>query len=333
MKRQKISIVVPIYNEQSILPELTHRIDKVISSMTQYDWEVLYVDDGSSDGSAMVLDGLAQQHAWLKVLFLSRNFGHQTAITAGVDQAGGDAIILMDGDLQDPPEVLPELIAQWEKGFDVVTARRKKREGESAFKLVTAFLFYRMLRWMSNTNIPVDTGDFRLLGRNVAEALRRMPERSRFFRGMVSWAGFRQTEIQYERDRRFSGSTKYTFAKMFRLATNGILSFSKVPLQLIIGLGILFSIISFLGILVVFYETIVLHSTVRGWSSLICAVLFMGSVQLICIGMIGSYVGRIFDEVRARPLYFIRNVVGQRSDRLVNTVWMHQDVAPATQWR
>lgn len=310
MKNKKISIVVPVYNEEAILPELTRRIEAVISDLPRYDWEVLYVDDGSSDGSAVVLQQLTQHHPWLKVLFLSRNFGHQTAITAGIDYAGGDAVILIDGDLQDPPEVVEQLLEKWEEGFDVVTARRKRRNGESALKLFTAYAFYRTLRFMSSTNIPVDTGDFRLIGRKVVDALKRMPERSRFLRGMVSWAGFRQTEVEYERDPRMTGKTKYTFVKMFRLAANGILSFSRVPLQVIMGLGVFFSLASFFGIVAVLYETLVLHTTVRGWSSLMSAVLFMGGIQLICLGMIGSYVGRIFDEVRARPLYFIRSTSG-----------------------
>lgn len=318
MKNSKISIVVPVYNEEAILPELTRRIEAVISDLPQYNWEVLYIDDGSTDGSAVVLQQLAQSHSWLKTLFLSRNFGHQTAITAGIDYATGDAVILMDGDLQDPPETVPQLLEKWEEGFDVVTARRKHRQGESPMKLATAFLFYRVLRVLSSTSIPVDTGDFRLIGRKVVDALKRMPERSRFLRGMISWAGFRHTEVEYERDPRMAGKTKYTFVKMFRLAANGILSFSRVPLQVIMGLGVFFSIASFIGILAVLYETLVLHTTVRGWSSLMSAVLFMGGIQLICLGMIGSYVGRIFDEVRARPLYFIRSVCGLESMEIEN---------------
>jgi len=315
MRKKKISIVVPVYNEMNILPELARRISSTIGELSQFDWEVLFVDDGSTDGSAEVLSSLTNQYSWLRVLYLSRNFGHQTAITAGTDYAGGDAVIVMDGDLQDPPELVPEMLRVWEHGFDVVTARRKRREGESYFKRATAFLFYRTLRLLSDTEIPVDTGDFRLMGKPVVEALKRMPERSRFLRGMVSWTGFRQTEIEYERDQRMDGKTKYTFFKMFRLAMNGILSFSHVPLQAIMALGVFFSFASFLGILAVLYETLILKSTVQGWSSLMTATLFMGGVQLICLGAIGSYVGRIFDEVRARPLYFIRSIEGREIAR------------------
>ena len=319
MRPGRISIVVPVYNEARILPELTRRIDNVVTRLPEFEWEVIYVDDGSTDDSAAVLETMALEHPWLRVLFLSRNFGHQTAITAGIDDALGDAVILMDGDLQDPPEVIPQLIERWQQGFDVITARRRRRNGESAFKLATAFLFYRTLRLLSDTSIPVDTGDFRLMSRKAVDAIKAMPERSRFLRGMVSWAGFKHTEVEYERSERMAGETKYTFVKMLRLAANGILSFSRVPLQLILGLGILFSVFSFIGILAVLYETLVLHTTVRGWSSLMSAILFMGGIQLVCLGMIGSYVGRIFDEVRARPLYFIQSVFGhdaasQRAD-------------------
>jgi polyisoprenyl-phosphate glycosyltransferase len=315
MRKKRISIVVPVYNEKQIIPELARRISSTITELSQFDWEVLFVDDGSTDGSADVLNSLTHQYSWLRALYLSRNFGHQTAITAGTDYASGEAVILMDGDLQDPPEMIPEMLRVWEQGFDVITARRKRREGEGYFKRVTAFLFYRTLRLLSDTEIPVDTGDFRLMSKPVVEALKRMPERSRFLRGMVSWTGFRQTEIEYERDQRMEGKTKYTFFKMFRLAMNGILSFSHVPLQAIMALGVFFSFGSFLGILAVLYETLVLKSTVHGWSSLMTVTLFMGGVQLICLGAIGSYVGRIFDEVRARPLYFIRSIEGQEISR------------------
>jgi dolichol-phosphate mannosyltransferase len=310
-KTQRISVVVPIYNEEKILPELTLRISNAIAQLPQFKWEVIYVDDGSTDRSGTVMEQLTRHYPWLRIIYLSRNFGHQTAITAGTDYACGDAVILMDGDLQDPPDLIPDLIAKWQEGFDVVTARRKRRNGETFFKLATAFLFYRTLRMLSDTEIPIDTGDFRLMSRAVVDALKNMPERSRFLRGMVSWTGFRQTEVEYERSERFEGKTKYTFFKMLRLASNALLSFSKIPLQAIMALGVFFSGISFLGILIVLYQTLILKSTVRGWGSLMISFLFMGGIQLICLGMIGSYVGRIFDEVRARPLFFILRIAGR----------------------
>ncbi len=311
MKNNRISIVVPIFNEEKILAELTKRISSVVQQLPQLEWEVIYVDDGSSDGSPFVLEHLTLEHSWLQVLFLSRNFGHQTAVTAGMDHASGDAVILIDGDLQDPPELIPRLVEVWQEGFDVVTARRKRRNGESWFKLATAFLFYRTLRFVSDTPIPVDTGDFRLLARSVVEAIKRMPEHSRFVRGMVSWTGFRQTEVEYERDERPAGKTKYTLLKMLRLASNAILSFSRLPLQVIMFLGLFFLLCSFLGAIVVLYQA-VLKSNVHVWGSVITAVLFLAGIQLVCLGAVASYVWRIFDEVRARPLYFIRQTLGNR---------------------
>lgn len=313
MKQARISIVVPIYNEGKILPELTLRISGVIDGLSDFDWEVIYVDDGSADQSASVLEQLSHEHRWLRVIYLSRNFGHQTAITAGTDYASGDAVILMDGDLQDPPELIPQMIALWQQGFDVITARRKRRNGESVFKLATAFLFYRTLRMLADTPIPVDTGDFRLMSRAVVDAVKSMPERSRFLRGMVSWTGFRQTEIEYERQERLEGKTKYTLMKMLRLAANGLLSFSQVPLQAVTALGVLLLAIGSIGTMAVLYGTFIQKSTVYGWSLLMTALLFIGGVQLICLGVIGSYVGRIFDEVRARPLYFVQRFTGIRS--------------------
>lgn len=314
-RTSRISIVVPIYNEEKILPELTLRISDVIHRLPEFDWEVIYVDDGSSDRTASVAEELSHHYNWLRVISLSRNFGHQIAITAGGDYATGDAVIFMDGDLQDPPEVIPQLIDHWRKGFDVITARRKRRNGESVFKLATAFLFYRTLRVLADTPIPVDTGDFRLMSRPVVDAVKNMPERSRFLRGMVSWAGFRQTEIEYERHERAEGKTKYTLMKMLRLAANGLLSFSRVPLQSITVLGLFFSGTSFIGLCAALFASLLLKSNVQNWIYFSTAFLFMGGVQLTCLGVIGSYVGRIFDEVRARPLYFVQRFTGIRVEQ------------------
>lgn len=309
----RISIVVPIYNEEKILHELTVRISDVIHNLPQFDWEVIYVDDGSSDHSASVAEELSHHYQWLRVISLSRNFGHQIAITAGGDYATGDAVIFMDGDLQDPPEVIPQMIDLWRKGFDVITARRKRRNGESVFKLATAFLFYRTLRVLADTPIPVDTGDFRLMSRSVVDAVKSMPERSRFLRGMVSWAGFRQTELEYERHERAEGKTKYTLMKMLRLAANGLLSFSRVPLQAITVLGLFLIGTSLIGLCAALFASLILKNNVQNWIYFSTAFLFMGGIQLTCLGVIGSYVGRIFDEVRARPLYFVERLTGIRS--------------------
>jgi polyisoprenyl-phosphate glycosyltransferase len=314
-RTSRISIVVPIYNEEKIVHELTLRISDVIHKLPEFEWEVIYVDDGSSDHTASVAEELSHHYDWLRVISLSRNFGHQIAITAGGDYATGDAVIFMDGDLQDPPEVIPQLIDSWQKGFDVITARRKRRNGESFFKLATAFLFYRTLRVLADTSIPVDTGDFRLMSRPVVDAVKNMPERSRFLRGMVSWAGFRQTEIEYERHERAEGKTKYTLMKMLRLAANGLLSFSRVPLQSITVLGLFFSGTSFIGFSAALFASLMLKSNVQNWFYFSTAFLFMGGIQLTCLGVIGSYVGRIFDEVRARPLYFVQRFTGIRVEQ------------------
>lgn len=308
-----VSLVVPIYNEAGILPELTRRIEAVISQTPGYAWEVIYVNDGSSDGSSDQLTLLANRHDWLTVLHFSRNFGHQIAISAGIDYAGGDAVILMDGDLQDPPELVPDMLRLWEDGFDVVYATRKHREGESWFKKTTASMYYRFLSSLADIYIPLDTGDFRLMSRPVVSALSAMKEKNRFIRGMVSWVGFRQTPIYYERDKRFGGETKYTLLKMTRFAMDGLMSFSKVPLQWITTLGFIISMASFIGILAVLYLKLATDIPVEaGWSSIMIGILMLGGIQLICIGMIGDYVGRIFDEVRGRPLYLIRQIDSRR---------------------
>ncbi len=313
MPLQKIiSVVIPVYNEIGTLPVLTERVAQVIAQLPQFQWEVVYVNDNSSDGSEKLLPQLAEKYPWLSVIHFSRNFGHQIAITAGIDYAQGDAVVVMDGDLQDPPELIPEMVELWQEGFDVVYATRQQREGESLFKLLTASLFYRLFRKMSEVKIPLDTGDFRLMSRPVVNALSQMREKSRFIRGMVSWVGFSQTSLLYERDKRYEGETKYTLFKMMRFAMDGLLSFSKVPLQWITTLGFIISASSFIGILLVLYQTMVLHDTIRGWSSLMVVVLFLGGVQLICVGMVGEYVARIFDEVRQRPLYLIQRIDSRR---------------------
>ena len=308
MDVMRISVVIPLFNEAANIPVLTERLRRIIDQKPEFEWDVIYVDDGSTDNSDVLLYGLVLKYPWLTVLNLSRNFGHQNAITAGMDHATGDAVIVMDGDLQDPPELIPKMIQFWQDGNDVVYATRTARHGESFFKKFTAATFYRLLRWLTDTPIPVDTGDFRLLSRRVMDVLQQMPERNRFVRGLVSWTGFSQCSLPYEREQRLYGRTKFSLLAMLRFAANGILSFSKIPLELILSLGMLFSIASFIGILIVLYETFVLKTTVRGWGSLMVAVLFMGGIQLLSLGMIGEYIGRIFDEVRKRPPYVIRHV-------------------------
>ncbi len=311
-KSKMVSIVIPILNEADILPELVRRLAQTLEGSAHYRWEVILVNDGSSDDSEKLMTMLVQQHSWLTAVHLSRNFGHQTAISAGMDLAHGDAVIVMDGDLQDPPEVIPKLLAKWEEGYAVVYATRQHREGEHPFKQLTAALFYRLLQRWSDVPIPLDTGDFRLMDRSVVNALSQMREHNRFVRGMVSWVGFPQTPVYYERDRRFEGRSKFTLLKMIRFALDGVMSFSKIPLQWITTLGFVISLVSFIGILLALFVKYVLHTAIIGWTSMMVVVMFLGGIQLICMGMIGEYVGRIFDEVRQRPLYLIRRVDSQQ---------------------
>lgn len=309
-QQKRISVVIPIYNEVQLLDELTSRVKGMLQQQPQYDWQIIYVNDGSQDGSHLKMRQLAEQHPWLTCMHLSRNFGHQIAISAGIDHASGDAVIVMDGDLQDPPEVIPEMLELWKAGYDVVYGTRKQRKGENYLKLVTAMVFYRFLQRLSSISIPLDTGDFRLMARPVVNALCHMREKNRFIRGMVSWTGYRQTSILYERDCRYAGKTKFSLLKMVRFATDGLLSFSKVPLQIITSLGFIISLCSFLAIPVIIYMrlTMSMGMMALGWSSLMVILLLQGGILLICFGMLGEYMGRIFDEVIDRPLYLVSRI-------------------------
>jgi polyisoprenyl-phosphate glycosyltransferase len=303
------SVVIPIYNEVEVMPILYQRLTKVMEDVGE-PYEIIFVNDGSTDGSAKLLSDLRAQDPRVKVVSLSRNFGHQIAITAGLDYSSGDAVIVMDGDLQDPPEVIPQLIAQWQAGNDIVFAVRESRSGETLFKRITAALFYRVLRQLTATEIPVDAGDFRLMSRRAVDSLKPIRERNRFVRGLVGWIGFRHTSIKYVRDSRYAGNTKFPFRKMMRFALNGIFSFSFLPLQLATYLGFAVSLISFTYIVYAVFLKLFTTQLVQGWTSVIVAVLFMGGVQLISVGIIGEYVGRIYEEVKQRPLYVIDQLGG-----------------------
>ena len=270
----------------------------------------IFIDDGSKDLTPVLLQNFVNKENFVKAIFLSRNFGHQIAVTAGLDASKGDAVVIIDADLQDPPEVIHEMILEWEKGYDVVYGKRIDRKGESIFKKLTAKMFYRVLNMLSDVYIPLDTGDFRLISKNVVQNLKQMPEKDRFLRGMISWVGFRQTAIKYHRDKRFAGVSKYPLRKMLRFASDGILSFSTKPLQISIGLGM---VSSFLSLLVIFYALFLRIFTniwVEGWTALMIAVLFIGGIQLLCIGILGNYIGRIYDESKNRPLYLVRQYRG-----------------------
>ena len=329
-----LSVVVPCKNEEEGLRETHRRLTTALESagMVRYStpdrrpqpvgelntstreantcFEIIYVDDGSTDGTAAVLREMQAGDGSVRVVRLSRNFGHQVAITAGLEHASGDAVVIIDADLQDPPEVIGEFLARWREGYDVVYGVRTIRPGETAFKLWTAKAFYRIINRLSDTRIPLDTGDFRLMDRAAVDALLSMPERDRFVRGMVSWLGFSQVAVAYTRAARYAGSTKYPLLKMLRLATDGILSFSITPLRLATWTGFAASGLAILGILYALYARFFAAHLVRGWTSSLIAVLFIGGVQLICLGIIGEYVGRIYGESKRRPLYFVRERLG-----------------------
>ncbi|GAB2867858.1 glycosyltransferase family 2 protein [Streptomyces deserti] len=308
--RPLISYVLPVYNEQDGIAAFHCELTAALTRRTEFDYELVYVNDGSVDGSLAILKDFAEQDRRVRVVDFARNFGHQLAITAGLDLAAGDAVIVMDTDLQDPPRVSLELIDAWQAGAEIVHARRRTRQ-DSPFKRATAHLYYRVLRSAAEVDIPLDTGDFRLLDRRVADELRRYRERSRFVRGIVASMGYRQTEVTFDRDERFAGETKYPLRKMARLAADGVTSFSTVPLRLITRLGFVVLLLSLLGILyALFMKFFRPDITVSGWTMLMVVVLFLGGTQMLSLGVIGAYVGRIYSEAQGRPLYLVREVIG-----------------------
>ena len=304
------SIVIPIYNEETNLNELASRLLSTIQTkLDNWEVEILLVNDGSFDSSFSIMKELAEKNSMFKLINLSRNFGHQLAISAGMDLAVGDVCIVMDGDLQDPPETIPELIKRWREGYEIVYAVRNKRNGESWFKLLTAKAFYRILKRITNVEIPVDTGDFRLIDRKVLEVIKKMPEKHRFIRGMVAWSGFKSCPVYYHKEKRFAGTTKFTLGKMVQFSLNSITSFSTYPLKLASTFGLFVSLVGFLYLIYVIYLALFTNKTVEGWASMMVVVLFLGGVQLLSLGIIGEYVGRINEEVKKRPNYIISEKV------------------------
>jgi len=303
-----LSVVAPVFNEEATLDELHRRLSATLTALGGTH-EIVLVDDGSTDGSWGLLLELAARDPQLRLLRLSRNFGHQAALSAGLDAARGDAVVLMDADLQDPPEVIPSLVAKWRDGFDVVYAIRSDREGETRLRLASISLFYLFLRRISPTDIPRNVGDFRLLSRRAADAISAMPERARFLRGMTSWIGFRQTGVPYTREARFAGTSKHPPRKLIRLAYDGVTSFSTVPIELVTALGLAL-VLFCIGVLgwTVYVRFFTSHHP-QGWTSVIAVVLLLGGVQLLSLGVIGQYVARIFDETKQRPVYLVDEVV------------------------
>lgn len=299
------TIVAPVFNEAETLPEFYLRLKQVMVSLGK-DWELILVDDGSSDGSTEKILELARRDRRVNPVIFARNFGHQVAVTAGLDYSRGQAVVIMDSDLQDPPELIPQLASKWHEGYQVVYAVRTSREGESWFKRFTAAAFYRLINRITDVEIPVDTGDFRLLDREAADALCQMRERHRFPRGMAAWIGFRQVGVPYDRGPRFAGETKYPFGRMLRLALNAITSFSYFPLQIATYLGFLFAGLSALAIPLVIALRLSGSQAFFGQATTLIAVLFLGGVQLISLGILGEYIGRLYDEAKGRPLYVVR---------------------------
>jgi dolichol-phosphate mannosyltransferase len=308
------SVVAPVFNEEETLPHFYERIRAVMEGLSE-PFELLLVNDGSRDSSFQMMKELHERDPRVRVIDFSRNFGHQIAISAGLDYAQGQAIVIVDSDLQDPPEVIPRLVERWKNGAEVVYAQRARRAGETKFKLVTATLFYRLIRSITSVNIPRDVGDFRLMDRRVVDALVSMREHHRFMRGLSAWVGFRQEAVLYDRQERFAGQTKYPLMKMIHFSLDAITSFSHLPLQLATTFGFILASISLIGIIVAAFLRLFVGAIV-GQASTLILVLFLGGVQLIFLGVIGEYLGRIYDEVRARPLYIVHHVLGaEKPDR------------------
>lgn len=305
-----ISVIVPCYNEEQVIVETNRQLVAALAALDELDFEIVYVDDGSADKTVELLRAIQNGDKHARVVLLSRNFGHQLAVSAGLEHAAGDAVVIIDADLQDPPEVIPEMVARWRDGYHVVYGMRTDRPGETAFKLWTAKLFYRFINRLSKVQIPLDVGDFRLLDRKVVDVLLAMPERDRFLRGMVSWIGFRQVAVMYARAERRAGESKYPLLKMLQFAADGVLSFSLTPLRMALWVGFLSIGLAFAGILYALIIRLYTNDWVRGWTSIFTAVLFIGGAQLVTLGIIGEYIGRIYAEVKRRPLYVVEERLG-----------------------
>lgn len=306
----KYSLIIPIYNEEETIPELYRRVSDVMDSLDD-SVELILINDGSPDRSLKLMRELQERDARVCYISFARNFGHQAAVTAGLNFARGQVIVVLDADLQDPPELIPKMIESWQAGYHVVYAQRTKRKKESWFKRLTAYVFYRLLRQLADVDIPADTGDFCLMDRQVVDLLNSMPERNRYIRGLRAWIGFRQTAVKFERDPRFAGEVKYTFKKSLALAINSLVSFSKIPLRLSTYLGLFSALIALLmALLVLYWRLQQPDSPVTGLATILIAVFFLGSVQLISVGILGEYIGRIYEEVKGRPAYTIAEIAG-----------------------
>ncbi|WGG45389.1 glycosyltransferase family 2 protein [Rossellomorea sp. DA94] len=309
--KELISVVIPMYYEEEVAQECYDRLKRVMQE-NKIRYEFIFVNDGSTDRTLDILNDIANRDSQAKIVNFARNFGHQTAVTAGVDFAEGDAIVIIDADLQDPPEVIPDLIAKWKEGYEIVYAKRKKRSGETKFKLLTAKYFYKFLNYMSDIDIPKDTGDFRIIDRKAADVFKSMTERNRFVRGMFSWVGFNQTFIEYERDERFAGETKYPLKKMIKFASDGIIAFSTKPLKIVMTLGFFSVLVSFLVLVYAIGIKLFGQGVETGWASIMVAITFFSGVQLLGMGIVGEYIARIYDESKNRPIYIVKETVNMK---------------------
>jgi dolichol-phosphate mannosyltransferase len=306
--KKLLSVVIPVYNEQEVITETYKRLNQTLYNLDM-NVEYIFINDGSKDDTYLKLKEISVTSSAVKVINFSRNFGHQIAITAGMDFSKGDAVAVIDADLQDPPEVILKMVEKWKEGYEVVYGKRSHREGETFFKKFTAKMFYRVIDNMTDVKLPVDVGDFRLIDRKVCNAMKSLPERARYVRGLVSWVGFNQTSVEYIREKRFAGETKYPLRKMIKLATDGIISFSYRPLKLATFMGMLVSAFSFIYLIIILCQKLFTNSTVDGWASTMAVSLFFNGVMLIVMGIMGEYVGRIYEEVKARPLYLVGNLI------------------------
>ncbi|MBI1807322.1 MAG: glycosyltransferase family 2 protein [Ignavibacteria bacterium] len=310
-----LSVVVPIFNEEETLPELHRRLTDVLAN-NNIPYEIIYVDDGSVDRSLVLLAKLHTENSGVRVISFSRNFGHQTSISAGLRYAKGDAVVVMDGDLQDPPEIIPQFIKKWREGYQVVYGIRTRRK-ENILKRSAYVLFYRLLHKISYLDIPIDSGDFCIIDRSAVNILKLMPERNRFVRGLRTWIGFRQTGVEYERGRRFAGTPKYTMAKLFKLAYDGLITFSFYPLQISTKLGFLFSLMAIVSAAVIIFLKLTRGFTPQGWASTVVVILFISALQFFILGIFGEYIGRIFEEVKNRPPFVIKTMLGFEEDEKI----------------
>ena len=312
-----VSIVIPMYYEEEVARECYEKVSNVLKSLKdKYDYEIIFVNDGSKDKTLEILENIAKDDKRAKIISFSRNFGHQAAVTAGLKEVSGDAIVIIDADLQDPPELIPQMLQLWEQGNEVIYGKRKTRKGESAFKLLTAKMFYKTLNALSDVEIPKDTGDFRLVDRKVVDVINSLPEHNKFLRGLFSWVGFKQEAYEYERQERYAGKTKYPLKKMLKLASDGIISFSTKPLKLVGALGIVSIVISIVLLIYALISYIFkLNQLSAGWTSIIVAVTFFAGVQLLSLWIISEYIGRIYDESKGRPQYIVDKKINFDEDK------------------